>query len=249
MISRSEAARGGSLAGARLEHAALFGGRVPERNAVEFLARADLDAEPLRFATLEEAGEGEDAEAPATAAERSREAPQDVERVDRARLDEARDQGWAQARQEFETELVRRLAEERRLVERMTVEFARDRQRFFAAAEGQVVRLALAVARKVLQRESVSGDGMPLRAAVKAALGRVQDASQTTLRVSESEHHRWAAMIAESRLAERVVVVADGAMVEGECVLETSVGSVELGIEAQMAEVGRSFEELMQDHA
>jgi flagellar assembly protein FliH len=35
-------------------------------------------------------------------------------------------------------------------------------------------------------------------------------------------------------------------MARGECVLETSVGTVELGIEAQLGEIERGFFDLMQ---
>ena len=43
-----------------------------------------------------------------------------------------------------------------------------------------------------------------------------------------------------------VRVVSDEGMARGECVLETSVGTVELGIEAQLEEIERGFFDLMQ---
>jgi flagellar assembly protein FliH len=161
-----------------------------------------------------------------------------------ARLEAARREGCAQARTGFEQELEARLAAERARVERVRVEFARDRQRFFAAAESQVVRLALAVARKILARDAV-WEGMPLRSTVKAALARVQDGSETTLQVPEEEFENWSAMF-QQNTSQRVNVVPVAGMQSGECVLRTSVGDVELAIETQLEEIERGFDELLQ---
>jgi flagellar assembly protein FliH len=156
----------------------------------------------------------------------------------------ARSEAALEARQLFDLELERRLLEERQRLDRVRVEFTRDRQRFFAAAESQVVRLSLAVARKILARE-VESDGLHLRSTVKAALGRVQDGSATTLRVSEHETEAWSAMFQRETVG-NVEVVGDARIAPGDCVLETSLGRVELGVEAQMEEVERSFDALMQ---
>jgi flagellar assembly protein FliH len=163
----------------------------------------------------------------------------------RLRVQAARAEALSEARRGFEMEMEMKLVEERKRLDRVRVEFARDRQRFFAAAESQVVKLALAVARKILHRDAI-GEGLPLRATVKAALARVQDGSSTVLRVPSTEIEAWSAMFAGGA-AGKIEVVGDDRMVEGECVLETSVGRVELGQDAQMEEVERGFGELMQE--
>jgi flagellar assembly protein FliH len=168
----------------------------------------------------------------------------DVEGEMLLKVKAAREEGRAQAKSESQEELGEQLAEERERVDQLRLEFARDRQRFFAAAESQVVRLALAVARRVLARE-VGSDGLHLRATVKAALARVQDSSVTTLRVPVEEEEEWAALF-KTGAAGEVKVVGDERMSSGECVLETTVGRVELGVEVQLAEIERGFRELVQ---
>jgi len=168
----------------------------------------------------------------------------DAEMETNLRIAAAREEAYNLARGDFEAELTAKLVEERRRVDRVRVEFARDRQRFFSAAESQVVRLALAVASRVLSRE-VATDGMHLRATVKAALGRVQDSSATTLLVPVDEAEAWTAMFQRGS-AGKVKVVADERMSKGECVLETTVGRVELGVDVQMSEIERGFGELLQ---
>ena len=155
----------------------------------------------------------------------------------RAMMDAARDEAADALRRELEAQMAGRLAEERLRVERVCAEFARDRQRYFAAAETQVVKLALAIARKVLSRE-VAADPMHLSAVVKAALGRVQDGSVSVLRARAAEVENWRALLG----GESVEVVADGRVED--VVLETSVGRVELGVEVQMEEIERGFAEI-----
>ena len=155
-----------------------------------------------------------------------------------AMVEAARDEALADAGRLFEAELQMRMGEMRLRVDRLYVEFAGDRQRYFAAAEAQVVRLALAVAGRVLARE-VAADPMHLVSTVRAALARVQEGSRTTLRVCPAEVEAWSALGLD-----RAEVVASPAVAAGECVLETPVGRVELGVQSQLKEIAHGFTEL-----
>jgi flagellar assembly protein FliH len=117
-----------------------------------------------------------------------------------AMIDAARADAIVEARLGFEQELAARLRAERARVERACAEFAMDRQRFFAAAEAQVVKLALAIARRVLARE-VDADAIHLAATVRAALARVHDATASVLRVPPEEAVQWSAIFADVRAA------------------------------------------------
>lgn len=181
-----------------------------------------------------------------TASESQR--PQESAGAERARqmqvmLEAARSDAAEQARRDFEEQLAVRLDAERERVQQVSREFAMDRQRYFAAAESQVVQLALAIARRILARE-VDADAMHLTAIVRAALARVHDGSATTLRVRMGEQAEWEALFASGREG-AVTVVGDAHLAAGECVLETDVGRVELGVQVQLAEVERSFGDLL----
>jgi len=218
--------------------------RVTREGAVsDLLERVGRDVGGMSFASLDEPMilEGDSGE---SLREAEREVAATAEKI-KLQVQAARSEALSEARRGFEMELETKLVEERKRLDRVRIEFARDRQRFFAAAESQVVKLALAVARKILHRDAVA-EGLSLRATVKAALGRVQDGSSTVLRVPESEVEAWSAMFLRGT-AGKVEVMGDDQMVEGECVLETNVGRVELGQDAQMEEVERGFGELMQE--
>lgn len=169
-------------------------------------------------------------------------------------LEEAREmarvEGYEEARRQFGEELLVRVEQERERVELVRAEFARDRQRFFASAESQVVQLALAVARRVLARDADVA-GLPLRSTVKAALARVQDGSRTVLRVPVEDQDAWRQMFAADGAgtgsAGLVEVVPDSSLDPGECRLETGLGRVELGVAVQLEEIERGFRELMQN--
>src|SRR5579875_1747086 len=117
--------------------------------------------------------------------------------------------------------------------------FAGERNRYLEAVEGEVVKLALAVAARVLRREA-SVDPLLVSGAVRAALGQIAASAEVRLRVPAAEVDLWKeAMAAVPNLAARPTVVAGEGMQPGDCVLETALGTAELGIDAQLAEVER----------
>ena len=162
------------------------------------------------------------------------------------RIAAAREEALTEARLELQAELTTKMMEERRRIDRLRVEYARDRQRFFAAAESQVVHLALAIASRILARK-VAAEELHLESSVRAALARVQSNTATELRVPVAEVDGWKLIFLRTS-AGKVTVVGDDTLVRGDCVLETTVGRVEFGIDVQMGEIRRGFEELLQDH-
>jgi flagellar assembly protein FliH len=204
---------------------------------VDLMARQRRTVSPIEFLPLTNRQGSEETRRQVEDAGQTREAQVKV------MVQAARAEAKAEALRECEEEMVERLAEERTRVQRIAAAFALDRQRYFGAAEVQVVRLALAIASRVLARE-VSGDRMHLEATVRAALARVQDESATMLRVAVNDVAMWKETFAGLR-APALEVVGDERLSAGECVLATSVGRVELGVKVQMAEIERSFHELM----
>ncbi|HTH52948.1 MAG TPA: FliH/SctL family protein [Edaphobacter sp.] len=165
-----------------------------------------------------------------------------AERTER-QMETAREQGRIETREAMAQELDERLALEREAVARLCERFAKERTRYFAEIENEVVRLALAIATRVLRRESML-DPLLLRGAVRVALEKVQEGTTATLKVPVEQVEEWQAILAESR--EGVVVAGDGRLHMGECVLETSVGRVDLGVKSQVEEIERGFFDLLE---
>lgn len=119
--------------------------------------------------------------------------------------------------------------------------FAQERDRFLHAVEREVVELALAVAARILRREAQM-DPLLLTGAVRVALGQLSGSTQVKLRVPPSELDLWTeAMALVPNLALKPAVVPGEGMRLGDCLVETELGSVDLGIRSQLGEIERGF--------
>lgn len=119
--------------------------------------------------------------------------------------------------------------------------FSQERDRFLHAVEHEVVELALAVAARILRREAQM-DPLLLTGAVRVAMGQLSRSTQVRLRVPPADLDLWAETIERlPNLALKPTVVAGEGMRLGDCVIETELGSVDLGIRSQLGEIERGF--------
>lgn len=159
-----------------------------------------------------------------------------------AQIEAVRREAKVEARLGWDEELEERLAEERTRVLRACEAFERDRTKYFTAVEPEVVKLSLAIAARVLHRE-VRMDPLLLTATVRVALGKVAEGSATVLRVPASDVEMWRGVFGSN---DAVQLAGDERMTAGECVLETNVGKVELGVSAQLEEIEKGFFDLLE---
>ncbi len=160
-----------------------------------------------------------------------------------SQIETARLEASTEARGHWEKELEESIAAERERVVRIAEQFSRERAGYFAGVEAEVVKLALAIAARVLHRE-VHLDPLLLAAAVRVALENIEKGSTTILRVPPSSGEPWREVVAAESCS--VQVVEDERLSTGECVLDTNVGRVELGVSAQLVEIERGFFDLLQ---
>jgi flagellar assembly protein FliH len=119
--------------------------------------------------------------------------------------------------------------------------FAEERDRYLQAVEHEVVELALAVTARILRREAQM-DPLLLTGAVRVALGQLSGSTQVRLRVPPAELDLWTETIALlPKLRVKPTVVSGEGMRLGDCMMETELGSVDLGIRAQLGEIERGF--------
>ena len=103
------------------------------------------------------------------------------------------------------------------------------------------MKLALAVAARILRREAQM-DPLLLTGAVRVALGQLAGSSEVRLRVPAAEVDLWTETIAlVPNLAMKPAVVAGEGMRLGDCVIESKVGTVDLGMRSQLGEIERGF--------
>ncbi len=169
-----------------------------------------------------------------------------VEARERARqvrvmVDAAREEAAAEARESLEAECAAKIEAERGRVHSVLALFAEERARWFRRAEGELVELALAIARRVLDRE-MKTDPLALREIAQAAVSRVQDESGVVLRVAPARVADWRGAFSSRPDLE---VMGDATVAEGDVVVDTTFGRVELGIGMQLGEVAERLGEMV----
>jgi flagellar assembly protein FliH len=159
----------------------------------------------------------------------------------RKAFDTGRERGREEAREaEREALASGRLQEEQRLAGVME-SFTVARERYLRAVEAEVVKLALAVAARVLRREAQM-DPLLLTGAVRVALGQLASTTEVKLRVPACDLELWREAIAHlPNLAVKPQVMAGDGLRLGECVIESNLGTVDLGIRSQLGEIERGF--------
>ena len=163
----------------------------------------------------------------------------------RRSFEAGRERGRQEGRQtERDTQAAAQKAvEERRMRQgaELVESFAQERDRYLHAVEQEVVRLALAVAARILRREAQM-DPLLLTGAVRVALGQLSGSTEVRLRVPPGEFELWTDAISLlPNLALKPTVLAAEGMRLGDCAIETALGSVDLGIRSQLGEIERGF--------
>jgi flagellar assembly protein FliH len=106
--------------------------------------------------------------------------------------------------------------------------------------ERQMVHLALAIARRILQRE-VSLDPDLLLAMARVALERLGESARVTVRLHPEDYAAAGAARVADFAGGNVTIVSDNRLSRGACRVESDMGMLDVGIDAQLQEVGRAL--------
>ncbi len=155
------------------------------------------------------------------------------------------ERGRQSAEQKLRSEVEAVVAKQHEEVARSLREFAEERKDYYRRVEGEVVALALAIARKILHRE-VQIDPRALAGIVRVTLEKLDNGSKVDLRVHPREatdwRHYFACQIGDAPAPE---VHEDGSLAPGECRVETSMGSTDVGLETQLKEIETGLLDLL----
>lgn len=112
-------------------------------------------------------------------------------------------------------------------------------------AEEELVRLSVAIARRILHRE-LTIDVDALTGLIKAAFDRLDQREIQQVRTDLPSMPIVEKVIAGLNLPKPVRVVADGRMRRGSLVIETRRGQLDASVDAQLQEIERGFIDLVQ---
>ena len=158
---------------------------------------------------------------------------------------EAFNQGRQSAQQQFRSDLAAAEANHREQLGQALQQFAIERKNYYRRIEGEVVELALAIARKVLHRE-VQIDPSALAGIVRVTLEKLDTGTQVNLHVHPKEAPDWRHYFAcQMQGMAAPEVQEDPGIAAGECRLETSLGSTEMGLQSQLKEIETGLLDLL----
>jgi flagellar assembly protein FliH len=160
---------------------------------------------------------------------------------DSAIREQARHEGETRARSDYESQL----SQIRTSLRDALASFAQDRRTYYQQVESEVVRLALSIARKVLHRESQL-DPLLLAGMVHVALQKIESGTKTTMRVHPQQVSEFRSYFAHHMGTQDTPEVLEDATVAKECcVLQTTLGTTEIGINAQLKEIEQGLCDLL----
>jgi flagellar assembly protein FliH len=163
-----------------------------------------------------------------------------LEREIEQREQKARNTGMEQGRAAGEQEAAARL---NAVIERFGAaanELVSHRKRLRREAEADVVKLAIAIARRVLHRE-LNADPEAMLGLVKAALDKLDGREVDRIRVHPADAAAVQAQMQKFQPAARFEVLPDQRLDRGAAIFETARGSLDGSAETQLAEIERGL--------
>jgi flagellar assembly protein FliH len=119
-----------------------------------------------------------------------------------------------------------------------------QRKRLRAEAEEDTVKLALAIARRVLHRE-IATDPEAMLGLVKAAFAKLNARDTHRLRVSPSDADLLEQHRAKLNLPAAVTINPDTTLLPGSAVFETARGEMDASIDTQLSEIDRGLTDVL----
>ena len=162
-----------------------------------------------------------------------------------AREKRAREQGFKEGQSRVRAEVDREVAALRDALALCLRQFAEDREGYFHRVESHVVNLSLAIARKILHREAQI-DPLLLSGAVRVALEKVSSATMVRLCVHPEKIATWREFLESlHEMRQKPEIIGDESVPQGQCRIESSIGSADLSLEGQITEIERGFFDLL----
>ncbi len=112
-------------------------------------------------------------------------------------------------------------------------------------AEKDLVKLAIAIARRVLHRE-LTLDPQSIEGLIKVALERLESRELCTVRIHPDHEAAIRVLLDRFSNAHKIEIIADKSLRLGDVLLETPHGSIDASVDAQLSEIERGFADRLQ---
>jgi flagellar assembly protein FliH len=156
------------------------------------------------------------------------------------RAEEAYRQGFEEAHRQLAEEAERRVQP---LLERLSASLANLaglRARIRTETEAELVRLAIAIARRILHRE-LTLDPDSIHGLVKAALQKVQTREIQRVRLHRDQEAFVRESLSKLMPSGSIEIIVDPALQPGDVIFESAQGDLDASIDTQLREIERGF--------
>jgi flagellar assembly protein FliH len=169
----------------------------------------------------------------------------ELERLVEQSGQEAFQKGLRQGEAEGRKQTLAQLDAELQRLGRAIAEMAGLRRIIRREAEEELVRLSLAIARRILHRE-LTVDPEALTGLVKAALEKLDLRDTFRVRMHPDHADAVARCLAQIGAPQKIEVVPDTSLEKGSVIFETGRGSLDASAETQLAEIQRGLADMME---
>lgn len=156
-------------------------------------------------------------------------------------LAEARAEGVREGELKSKTNLDEALAQERKRLADVVSEFLQEKAEYYSKVEVELVHFALAIAARILHREA-QVDRMVVAGLVKVMVDKLQQGSRVVVRIRPEEVGSWRHYFRDNP---DIQIAEDPSLEARDCVLETELGTTDMGLDAQLKEVEKGFADLL----
>ncbi len=157
------------------------------------------------------------------------------------RVREAHQRGFREGEAAATQKMAEQVKGKIELLGRSIEQLALHRAKIQREAEPELVRLSMAIARRIMRRE-LTVDPESLLGLLKAGLEKIESAEAHRVRVSPEHASTVAALLEGS--ARSIEVTSEPGLPVGSVIFETSRGSIDVGMETQLKEIERGFADL-----
>ena len=205
--------------------------------AIEPITWRPLNASPRTAAQKEEPAA---TEAQAQEVLKLRAELMESERRRQAEVTQARREGAAEGYRQAREEATAELDTAQGQIAQALSELAATKRKLRNEAEGELIKLSLAIARRILHRE-VSIDPDALQGLVHTALQKLQNREISRVRVYPAGADAVRSALERIGAAPAIQVFPDAGLKNGGMIFETSFGDLDASVDSQLQEIQRGF--------
>jgi flagellar assembly protein FliH len=165
---------------------------------------------------------------------------EEMERNRHAELAQARQAGFQDGLKQAREEAAKEVNASAERVAQTLAELVALKRRVRNEAEMELVRLSLAIARRILRRE-LATDPEAIQGVVHAALQKLQNRELYRVRVFPAGAEAVRACLDRMGAAPAIQIIPDPSLRAGDVLFETAAGELDASVETQLQEIERGF--------